>query len=415
MLILYSFMRAAARTRRSRSGAVSRFGAIWPSRIKRVLNSFSRKTGEMNHPAQQDDQTISVQEDLWRSSLRFIGPAGTKMTTDNTHPPASGTAIPHPETVRDFVSDAALKLDPWRPLHPACDRLLLSKPLSDEEMQRIAALWNGRPDIEVQLFGYATPDFEFLRYFPGLQRLNVQTPSIRNIDGLRHVADSLKEFTLNNTTVRLSLRPVAQCTQLVSLHLQRQTKDFAALASLTGLNHLGLSGVSLPDLSALLPFAHLHSLFIGFCKPLNLDLLGRFPELQSLHFLKINNLRDVSALALARNLVRLELDWLPHVETLPDLSPLAQLEEVELETRALRDISSVAKAPALRYLGLWDCKSLTPQSFECLIGHPTLKRLNFGIGRLKDNDKVAAMFPEEMTQSVSYRITPRSYLRRPTS
>src|ERR1051326_6211538 len=190
MLILYSFMRAAARTRRSRSGAVSRFGAIWPSRIKRVLNSFSRKTGEMNHPAQQDDQTISVQEDLWRSSLRFIGPAGTKMTTDNTHPPASGTAIPHPETVRDFVSDAALKLDPWRPLHPACDRLLLCKPLGGEgeqrrraRRQRRPALWNGRPDVEVQLFGSATLYFDFVRYFRGLQRLNVQTPSIRNIDG----------------------------------------------------------------------------------------------------------------------------------------------------------------------------------------------------------------------------------------
>lgn len=344
-----------------------------------------------------------------------VGFADTEMMIDSTNPAASGTSVPHPETVRDFDTDAALKLDPWRPLHPACDRLFLRKPLSDDEMRKVAELWNGRRDVELRLFGYATPDFEFLRYFPGLERLNVQTPSIRNIDGLRHVADSLKEFTLINTTVRLSLRPVANCTQLVSLHLQRQAKDFAALASLTGLNYLGLSGVSLPDLSALLPFTHLQSLFIGFCKPLNLDLLGRFAELQSLHFLKINNLHDLSALSLARNLVRLELDWLPHVETLPDLSPLSQLEEVELETRALRDISSIAKAPALRFLGLWDCKSLTPQSLECLIGHPTLKRLNFGIGRLKDNEKVAAMFPEEMTQPVYYRIMPHTYLRRPTS
>ena len=337
------------------------------------------------------------------------------MMTDATNTSASGTAIPHQETVRDFHSDAALKLDPWRPLHPACERLCLSTPLDDEQMQRVAGLWNGRRDVEVQLFGYATPDFEFLRCFPGLERLNVQTPSIRNIEGLRHVADSLKEFTLINTTARLSLRPVANCTQLESLHLQRQTKDFGALRSLTGLRYLGLSGVSLPDLSALLPFARLQSLFIGFCKPFDLDLLGRFPELQSLHFLKINNLHDLSALTLARKLVRLELDWLPHVETLPDLSALAQLEEVELETRALRDVSSIAKAPALRFLGLWDCKSLTPKSFECLLGHPTLQRLNFGIGRLKDNEKVAAMFPEEMTQPVYYRCTPRTYLRRPTS
>jgi hypothetical protein len=336
------------------------------------------------------------------------------MMTDSTNPTASGTAIPHRETVRDFDFDAALKLDPWRPLHAACDRLCLRKALSDEEMRKVAALWNGRRDVELRLFGYAAPDFEFLRYFPGLERLNVQTPSVRNIEGLRHVADSLKEFTLINTTVRLSLLPVANCRQLDSLHLQRQTKDFDALRSLTGLRYLGLSGMPLPDLSVLLPFERLRSLFIGFCKPLGLDLLGRFPELQSLHFLKINNLHDLSALTLARNLIRLELAWLPHVESLPDLSTLSKLEEVELETRSLHDISSIAKAPALRFLGLWDCKSLTPKSFECLLGHPTLQRLNFGIGRLKDNEKVAAMFPKEMTQTVSYRYTPRTYLRRPT-
>jgi hypothetical protein len=96
------------------------------------------------------------------------------------------------------------------------------------------------------------------------------------------------------------------------------------------------------------------------------------------------------------------------------MSELSQLQEVELETKSLRDISSITRAPALRFLGLWDCRSLRPQSFECLLGHPTLKRINFGIGRLKDNEKVAAMFPEEMTQVVYYRVTPGTNLRRPT-
>src|SRR4051812_214890 len=92
-----------------------------------------------------------------------------------------------------------------------------------------------------------------------------------------------------------------------------------------------------------------------FCKPLNLDLLGRLPELEVLHFMKINNLHDLSALRLARNLRRIELEWLPHVETLPDLSEFARLEEVEIGTmKSLRDVSSIAKAPALRFLGLWD-------------------------------------------------------------
>ena len=159
----------------------------------------------------------------------------------------------------------------------------------------------------------------------------------------------------------------------------------------------------------------MRSLFLGFCKPIDLSLLGRFAELEALHIIKINNLLDLSALTLARNLRRIELEWLPHVETLPDLSELVLLEEIEIKImKSLRDISSIAKAPVLRYLALWDCRALTPQSFECLIGHPALKHLAFGIGRLKDNKAIAAMFPEEMQRTVYYRITPGTYLRRPT-
>jgi hypothetical protein len=336
--------------------------------------------------------------------------------SDSASTSLGGKTVPHQERVRDIDAETTLGLDAWRPLHEACDRLHLLRPKSDLEMQQVSSLWNGRRDVELRLLGYATQDFEFLRYFPGLERLNVQVPIIRNIEGLRHVADSLKEFTLASTTVRLSLHPVATCAQLESLHLQRQTKDFGELRSLTGLRYLGLSGISQPDLSALLSFEKLRSLFLGFCNPLNLDLLGRFPELEAVHLIKINNLHDLSALRLARNLKRIELQWLPHVETLPDLSDLTRLEEVETSTmKSLRDISSIAKAPTLRFLGLWDCKSLRPQSFECLIGHPALKRLNVGVGRIKDNNAIAAMFPEEMTQVVYYKITPGTYLRRPTS
>jgi hypothetical protein len=327
----------------------------------------------------------------------------------------SGSTVARLEVARNIDNETTLGLDPWRPLHEGCERLCVQKPKNDLDMQQVSRLWNGRRDVELRLLGYAVEDFEFLRYFPGLQRLNVQVPIIRNIEGLRHVANSLKEFTLASTTARLSLRPVASCTQLESLHLQHQQKDFAALRSLTGLRYVGLSGISLSDLFALLPFEALQSLFLGFCKPIDFALLGRFTELEALHLIKINNLHDLSALGLCRNLRRIELHWLPHVETLPDLSELARLEEVEIESmKSLHDVSSIARAPALRFLGLWDCKSLTPQSFECLRGHPTLKRFGFGVGRLKDNEAIAAMFPQEMQQVVNYRITPGTYLRRPT-
>ena len=83
--------------------------------------------------------------------------------------------------------------------------------------------------------------------------------------------------------------------------------------------------------------------------------------------------------------------------------------------KSLRDLSSIARAPALRFLCLWACNGLTPESFECLRGHPTLKHIGFGVGGLKDNEAIASMFPEEMQRIVYYKITPGTYLRRPTA
>jgi hypothetical protein len=336
------------------------------------------------------------------------------MITDTTS--AGGSHVPHQEQVRDVDADATQGLDPWRPLHDACKSIHVSKPQSEADMRRVAALWDGRRDVALGLYGYACEDLDFLRHCGGLERLNIQSPVVRSLDGLRHVADSLTEFTLVPTTVRLSLKPVANCARLSSLHLQRQTKDFAALRALTGLRDLGLSGVSLPDLSALLPYEGLQSLFLGFCKPVDLGLIGRFGALEALHLIKINTLHDLSALRLGRNLRRIELQWLPHIEALPDLGALAKLEEVEIETmKSLRDVSAIAAAPALRFLGLWDCPSLTPESFKCLVGHPALKRLNYGIGSVKKNAAVEAMFPAGMTQPVYFRITPGTHMRRPTA
>jgi len=200
------------------------------------------------------------------------------MMTHSASTNASGSTDPRLKSARNIDNDTTLGLDPWRPLSEPCNSICVQKPKNDLDMRQVSELWNGRHDIELRLLGYAAPDLEFLRYFPGLKRLDVQVPIIRDIDGLRHVADSLKEFSLANTTARLSLRPVASCVQLESLHLQRQQRDFGELRSLTGLRHVGLSGAALPDLSPLLPFADLRSLFLGFCKPLDLGFSGASPD-----------------------------------------------------------------------------------------------------------------------------------------
>src|SRR6266481_2228398 len=123
------------------------------------------------------------------------------MTTDSASTNV-GSKIPHQELVRNVDTEPP-GVDPLRPLHEGCDRLCLQKPKSDLEMQQLGKLWNGRRDVGLSLFGYAAENFEFLRYFSGLERLNVQVPIVRNIEGLRHIANSLRELNLAGTTARL--------------------------------------------------------------------------------------------------------------------------------------------------------------------------------------------------------------------
>jgi len=294
------------------------------------------------------------------------------------------------DLVRDLDTGSS-GVDPWRPLPAECRAISMQKPKSEAELEKVGALWNGRRDVGLQLWGYATENLEFLRWLPGLERLDLQSPIIRTLDGLRHVAASLRHLSIAATTVRLSLQPVASCTGLESLDLQRQKQDFDRLASLP-LVDLRLSGASLLDLSPLVPFAKLRSLVLGFSKAMNLDLLDSFAELETFRLIKLARQRDLSALALGRRLRRIELEWLPHVEQLPDLSGLVELEAVEITTmKSLRDVSAIAKAPRLRSVALWDCSALVPEDFACLLGHPTLERVRFGVGRLRDNDIIASM------------------------
>src|SRR2546430_167163 len=101
------------------------------------------------------------------------------MMTDSASTNAS-SKLPHQELVRNVDTEPP-EVDPFRPLHEACDRLCVQKPKTDPEMQRLGKLWNGRRDVGLSLFGYAAQDFEFLRHFPGLERLDVQVPIVRNI------------------------------------------------------------------------------------------------------------------------------------------------------------------------------------------------------------------------------------------
>src|SRR5579872_407062 len=286
--------------------------------------------------------------------------------------PDAATRDKGPERIR-FLGRTP---DSFRPLGPECTLVTIGQPLTHEELEQLATLVQGRPDVTLRFHTRAARDLEFLAYFPHLQRLSVALWELEDISGFSHLQGSLEHLDFGKTKKRFSLGFLEMMPALRVLSLESHTKDIATLSRLVQLTTLVFRGVTLPDLSliASLPELNTFSLLLGGTK--HLDHLAEAPRLEVLSLMRISKLADLSVLARLRFLKTLELDGMRNVTALPSLAPLTRLEDVTLETmKGLTDISPVAAAPALRQLVIAGMPQLDANAFRCLVGHPSLAQL----------------------------------------
>ncbi len=284
--------------------------------------------------------------------------------------------------------------DPFRPLEPECKVVQFERPLSEEEFRRAGALVADRPDIQLYVYGRATRDLDFLRHFPAIRRLHIALWELEDIGGLAAALPQLSDLTFGRTRKRFSLDFLETGKQLDRLFLVGHKQGIDAVGALVGLEELGLSGITLDDLSILLPLSKLRklNLFLGGTK--DLRLLPRVGLLEELWLMRITGLADLDVLKEMRDLVRLQLDWMRNVTSLPSLSPLTKLASVRLDTmKGLRGLKSVAAAPGLKRLAVVTMPQLKPEDFACLQGHPSLTELWAFPGGKKVNGAIRAMFP----------------------
>jgi internalin A len=284
--------------------------------------------------------------------------------------------------------------DPFRPLEPECTVIQFDQPLSSAQLQQAGDLIAGRPDVELYVYGRASRDLDFLRFFATLRRLHLAIYELEDIAGLAHLDGGLEALTFGQTKKTFSLRFLESLPRIKRLFLVRHRKDLAALHGLGELTDLGLSGITCPDLSVFLPLTGLRKFSILLGGMANLEMLSRFSELEELFLMRITRLSDLSVLKDLLRLKTLRLDWMRNVTTLPSLARLERLDSVELDTmKGLTDLSSVAAAPALRRLSVGGMPQLTADSFRCLIGHPRLAELFAYTGRSTVNEQIKRMFP----------------------
>jgi internalin A len=285
-------------------------------------------------------------------------------------------------------------VDPFRPLEPDCGVIQFQQPLSAAELRQAGSLIADRPDVQLYVYGRASQDLDFLQYFPGLRRLQVALYELKDINGISRVASSLEDLIFAETKQTFSLGFLESMRALKKLFLVKHKKDLSVVGGLRRLTTLGLSGITLPDLSLLLALPALRHLSIFLGSTTNLDLLSRLPALEELSLMRISKLADLGVLGALEGLKTLRLDWMRNVKSLPSLHRLTRLEDVTLDTmKGLTDLTPVAAAPALRRLSIANMPQLTADNFECLRGHPRLAELWAYTGRAKVNAAVERLFP----------------------
>jgi len=297
---------------------------------------------------------------------------------------------------RRFLGAGASPIEAVRfaPLEPECKVIQFGQPLSADELEKAASLIHGRPDVELYVYGNASRDLDFLRYFEDVRRLNLQLYELEDISGLSHLKGRLEELNFGNTRRSFSLRFLESLPSLTKLFLVGHKKDIGVVQSLHGLSSLGLSGITLPDLTVVEPLAHLRDfqLFLGGTR--NILGLRRLPQLENLFMMRITKMSDLNVLRELESLKTLRLDWMRNVTSLPSFASLSRLERVKLDTmKGLTDLSPIAAAPALRRLSIGAMPQLDADSFRCFVGHPCLAELYAYTGKKSTNEAVKRMFP----------------------
>lgn len=295
--------------------------------------------------------------------------------------------------LRPIEDDAAARDAP--PLSDDEEGFWVRAHLSAEGYDRLAGHLARRPDAWLSLSAHGTTDVEVLARFPGLRRFNVTSLRLASWDGLRHVADSLVELSMGDTTMRrISILPMAACRQLRALRIIGPVRDAEAIAGLVDLEELTLRSVTVSSLAPLLPMRRLRSLDLHLGGTADLALLPELAPIEELELWRIRGLRDVSVLGSLPALRVLRLQSMSAIRELPSLRGAASLRRLALDTmKGITDLTPVAEAPALEELLLIGMAQLEPASLRPLIGHPSLRRGIWGFGSTRKNAAAYDLLP----------------------
>ena len=284
-------------------------------------------------------------------------------------------------------------------------RVQFGKVLTERDHLKLAERLRQFPQVCLRAYETSTNparDLDFLRYYPGLKRLDVGLRGLQSIEGIKHVAGSLEGFYFDSTEKKFSLEFLADLRKLKTLALEGHSAGIEAVSTLENMEDLTFRSITLPGLELLTPLKKLWSLDIKLGGTKNLAALSRLKSLKYLELWQVRGLSDISVISELTSLQHLFLESLKNVKAFPSFRRLKQLRRVKIQNmKGISDLAPLLEAKHLEDFVVRLARHLTPESFLPLVKHPSLKAIGFGLGSTKKNQAVAAMFPH-LQDTVSY-------------
>jgi hypothetical protein len=280
-------------------------------------------------------------------------------------------------------------------LDPRCRIVQFQEALGPDELEVVSALLRAHPGVGLRVYGFGRgpyPTLDYLEHFPTVERVEIECYDLQDISGLRFLRADLKRLSLGQTKKRFSLAPVERFSRLERLWLFGHTREIEVLGQLKQLRHLSLRGITLPTLRLLTSLDQLEILELKLGGTRNLDDLPRIGRLRYFETFLVRGLSDLGPVAEIESLEYLFLQAQKQVTSLPSFKQARKLRRVHLQTmKGLRDLASLARAPAIETLVAFDMGHLTPEHFRPFVAHPTLREAAIGLGSKRKNDAVEAL------------------------
>ena len=235
-------------------------------------------------------------------------------------------------------------------------------------------------------------DLRWLAAVPRLRTFLLMDEKFDAFDQLAALPPTLEALTVDGTRAKgWSLRALERWPALRELKLEGHSRDIEAVASLRVLERLELKSLTLPGLDFLAAAPRLWWLRVVLGGTHRLEALAKLARLEYLDLTRIRGVVDVEPVSALRNLQNLVLRELAQVRALPDLRGNARLRRLYVwQLKNLTDVHALRAAPALEEYIHTHARTLQPEDFAFLAGHPTLRRLLVGFGSKKKNAALEA-------------------------